>query len=151
MCQQKTIYLCRHVSYHNIRCAAKKAQRSSCFGIMAPPPCIRTVSSQQRAHSCFNCLHKGWETEAVGVGERLLKEEPSTKYNTNLQGFHAQLPQKPQAARLRSGSEHLKNKMLKVKHNSTTDRVVPSGVDLSSMAADAYQLSKICPCSSPRI
>lgn len=149
MCQQKTVYLCKHSSYRTIDCSAKKTQRNSCFLFAPSPPCVGIVSSRPSIQLCPDCLRNDREIWNMEAGERQRSEKAPSRYNISTQGFHAQLPHKPQAARLRLEPEQLDADISSGTRASMTDRIVPRGVDLSSVAADVYHLAQRMPLQQP--
>lgn len=86
---------------------------------------------------------------AVEPAEQQRDEGASTRYDAIAPGFYAQLPQKPQAARLRLESEPLDTTIPSGNRKSTAGQAVPLGVDLSSVAADAFHFVQAMPVQQP--
>lgn len=151
MCHEKTVYRCKHSSYRMIHCSAKKkAQRSSCLSFAAPPPsCHKTVRTQQSNQLCSNCLRREnrvtmWPSQ---TREWQRPSQAPARNHTGTQGFQqVRLPQMPQAARLHWEFTQLNTgDSLRAQHR----RTIPAGVDLGSVAADAFHLAQNNPRRQP--
>lgn len=144
MCQEKTVYRCQHSSYRMIYCSTRKrAQRSSCFSFAAPPPpCHKTVRTQQSNQLCSNCLRREnrvtmWPPQSQAWQR---PQQAPARNNTGTQNFQqVQLPQMPRAARLHLETAQLNTGDSRRAHHR---RTIPSGVDLGSVAADAFRLAQ---------
>lgn len=150
MCQENTVYRCKHSSYRKVHCSAEKTQRSSCFSFAAPPPsCHKTVRTQQSNQLCYDCLRRENRVTMWPSQGRVWQQPPQapTWNNTGTQGFQqARLPQTPQAARLRlESAQQNTGDSLRAHHR----RTIPAGVDLGSVAADAFHFAQTNPTQQP--
>lgn len=149
MCQEKTVYLCKHSSYRMVYCSAKKAQRSSYFSFAPPPPpCHKTVRTKQSNQLCSTCLRREnrvtmWPSQPT---EPAPTPTPSNNNNTGTHSFQQlRPPQQPQPVRLRLESEQPSTDNHRAHHR----RTVPPGLDLGSVAADAYHFAQNKPTQRP--
>lgn len=150
MCQQKTTYSCKHSGYRKIICSAKQTQRSSCFFFMLPPQCINGMISQFSTQPCPTCLRKDREIWAQQVADRKREEEEASRYPVSMQDFDLTAIQKPQPVRLRLEPEQLDTDGEMAtqspcpigRRKSTSHPSVPPGIDLSSLAGDAFRSSR---------
>lgn len=151
MCQEKTVFLCKHSSYRMVYCTARRAQRSSCFSFAPAPPCQKTVRTKQSNQLCTNCLRR--ENRVTMWPSQPTEPAPTPRNNNNTRthGFQqARLPQQPQAARLRLEPEPLNADNYRAHHDHHHHRrTVPPGLDLGSVAADAYHFAQNKPTQQP--